>query len=200
MKYNTEEVASLAPDYLGFIFYEKSQRNYTAPMPKISNDIQKVGVFVNEAPPVIVSKIKAYNLQIIQLHGEESPEYLLALKHVIKTEVSFPIEIWKVFSVDDSFLCDSVKIFEPYADKFLFDTKGTHRGGNGTVFNWGLLQKYPSQKPFILSGGIGPDSLSAIEQFKTFDLPLHAIDINSLFETEPGRKNLNDLKTFINEL
>ncbi len=200
MKFNTEEVASLMPDYLGFIFYEKSPRNFTTTIPTISDTIQKVGVFVNEDPMVIGSKIKECGLDVIQLHGEESPEYLSALKNMLSGSMNTPIEIWKVFSVNDSFLLESIMVYEPYVDKYLFDTKGRHYGGNGLPFNWNLLRSYPSQKPFILSGGIGPNSVSDLQEFAALDLPLHAIDLNSLFETEPGRKNLNELKTFIHEL
>lgn len=200
MKLNTEEVASLMPDYLGFIFYEKSPRNFTSTLPIISNAIQKVGVFVNEDPKVIMAKIKAFQLNVIQLHGEESPEYLFALKNMLPAASDTPLEIWKVFSVSDSFRMESLKAYEPYADKYVFDTKGIHRGGNGLPFHWNLLQSYPSQKPFILSGGIGPNSVSELQRFAAMGLPLYAIDVNSLFETEPGRKNLNQLKTFIHEL
>lgn len=200
MKYNTEEVASLAPDYLGFIFYKKSPRNYTASIPKLSSDIQKVGVFVNEETTIIVDKVKEHGLQILQLHGEESPAYVFELREQIRAELDIPVEIWKVFPMHDSFDLESIVAYEHYADKFLFDTKGDHQGGNGIPFNWNVLRTYPSNKPFLLSGGIGPDSGPAIERFKTLGLPLHGIDVNSLFETEPGRKNLNALKTFINEL
>lgn len=200
MKYNTEEVASLAPDYLGFIFYEKSPRNYTTSIVQLSSNIQKVGVFVNEEHSTIVDKVKEHSLQILQLHGNESPTYVFELREQIRTELDIPIEIWKVFLMHDSFDLGSIAAYEPYADKFLFDTKGDQHGGNGIPFNWNALRTYPSNKPFLLSGGIGPDSGPAIERFKTLGLPLHGIDVNSLFETEPGRKNLNDLKTFINEL
>ncbi|MFD0835382.1 phosphoribosylanthranilate isomerase [Mariniflexile aquimaris] len=83
MKYqdNIEQVAALQPDYLGFIFYEKSARNFDLEnIPEMPNSIKKTGVFVNEELEIVIEKIKSHNLQAVQLHGEESPEYCLELK------------------------------------------------------------------------------------------------------------------------
>lgn len=192
MKYltNIQEVARLHPDYLGFIFYEKSPRFFSGELPLLPKSTHKVGVFVDAYLDDILDKIQRYNLQIIQLHGNESPEFCYLLKKV-------NIEIIKVFSVDDRFDFESLTPYESVCEYFLFDTKGQYHGGNGTPFNWQILKKYPSKKPFFLSGGIGLEEISKIKQL---NLPIHALDVNSKFELEPGLKNTQLLKLLQHEL
>lgn len=192
MKYNVAEMATLQPAYLGFIFYEKSPRNFEGSIPIISTNIKKVGVFVNEVVDIILEKIMFHKLDVIQLHGEESPEYI--------SELNTDIEVWKVFSVGETFDFNQLTPYEKVVDKFLFDTKGKNQGGNGVVFNWGVLQNYSSKKPFILSGGIGLEEVDAIHKLIERGLPIYAIDVNSKFEIRPGLKNSRDLKQFIDEL
>ena len=182
MKYseNILEVSQLLPDYLGFIFYEKSSRFFDGEIPEISKSIKKVGVFVNATLEEIKSKIKKYDLDLIQLHGNETPEFCSNL-------MQESIEIIKVFSVDDDFDFQILEAYENVCDYFLFDTKGKLHGGNGFTFNWQILEKYKSKKPLFLSGGIG---IKEIEKIKTLNLPIFAIDVNSKFEMEPGLKNV----------
>ncbi|WP_300570062.1 phosphoribosylanthranilate isomerase [Flavobacterium sp.] len=186
MKYpeNIQEAAKLQPDYLGFIFHEKSARYFDDEIPKIDKSIQKVGVFVNASLEEILEKIKCYDLQLVQLHGNESPEFCDLLKYI-------NIDIIKVFSVDDAFDFRTIYSYESVCDYFLFDTKGKLHGGNGITFNWQILENYLSKKPFFLSGGIG---LEEIEKIKKLNLPIYAIDVNSKFEIEPGLKNIELLK------
>ncbi|PWA04399.1 phosphoribosylanthranilate isomerase [Flavobacterium psychrotolerans] len=181
MKYpeNIIEVGSLLPDYMGFIFWEKSSRFFDGTMPDLPQSIQKVGVFVDATLEEIISKIEKYNLNLIQLHGNESVEFCQNLKKL-------DIKIIKVFSVNDDFNFEVLKEYEAVCDYFLFDTKGELPGGNGVTFNWKLLEKYNLAKPFFLSGGIG---LEDLEKIKKINLPIHAIDVNSKFEMEPGLKN-----------
>ncbi|WP_395059780.1 phosphoribosylanthranilate isomerase [Flavobacterium sp.] len=192
MKYseNILEVSQLLPEYLGFIFWEKSSRYFDGEIPKINKSIKKIGVFVDATVEEIISKIKKYDLDIIQLHGDESPEFCRSLK--IEN-----IEIIKVFSVNDDFNFSSLEPFENACDYFLFDTKGKLPGGNGITFNWQILHHYKLTKPFFLSGGIG---LNDIEDIKKLNLPIYAIDVNSKFEIEPGLKNIKLLKSFKNNL
>ena len=182
MKYseNILEVSQLLPDYLGFIFYEKSSRFFDGEIPEISESVKKVGVFVNATLEEIKSKIKKYDLDLIQLHGNETPEFCSNLKQE-------SIEIIKVFSVDDDFDFKILEAYENVCDYFLFDTKGKLHGGNGFTFNWQILEKYKSKKPLFLSGGIGIEEIAKI---KTLNLPIFAIDVNSKFEMEPGLKNV----------
>jgi phosphoribosylanthranilate isomerase len=188
MKYpdNILEVGSLLPDYMGFIFWRKSARYFNGEMPELPKSIRKTGVFVNESIPVIEEKVTKYDLQAVQLHGQESVEFCSELK----TKFGTSIEIIKVFSADENFDFSVLKPYESVCDYFLFDTKGKLPGGNGTTFDWQILEKYPSTKPFFLSGGIGIEELENINEISKTDLPLYAIDINSKFEIEPGLKNV----------
>ncbi len=193
MKYqdNMTEVAALQPDYLGFIFYGKSSRNFNTSIPKISSTIKKTGVFVNEDLQVVIEKIKTFDLQTVQLHGEESPEYCATLKGEV-------LEIIKVFSIKNEFNFEVLKPYENVCDYFLFDTKGKHPGGNGYTFNWNVLNQYPSTKPFFLSGGIGVDQTEDIKKFRNSKASkyCYALDVNSKFEIEPGLKNITLLQEF----
>ena len=188
MKYpdNMLEVGSLLPDYMGFIFWEKSARYFDGTMPDLPKSIKKTGVFVNETIPVILEKVEKYNLQAVQLHSHESAEFCLELKTKLETS----IEIIKVFSADENFDFSVLKPFETVCDYFLFDTKGKLPGGNGTTFDWSILKNYPSTKPFFLSGGIGIEELNEVNDILKTNLPIYAIDINSKFEIEPGLKNI----------
>jgi phosphoribosylanthranilate isomerase len=187
MKYldNILEVAALLPEYMGFIFWEKSARYFDGPMPELSKSIKKVGVFVNEKSDIILDKVAQYDLQAIQLHGQESVAFCLELKN----KLGVSIEIIKVFSADETFDFSLLKPYEGVCDFFLFDTKGKLPGGNGTTFDWKILEKYPSNKPFFLSGGIGIDEIASVNEILNTHLPLYAIDVNSKFEIEPGLKN-----------
>ena len=203
MKHNIAEVAELQPDYLGFIFYDKSPRFFYGDIPSLPPGIKKVGVFVNASLEEILEKIKKYDLNVVQLHGDESEDFCEQLNEGLdctRLDKGGTIEIWKVFSIKDKFNFDVLKPFENVVDKFLFDTKGKDKGGNGYTFNWKILKNYPSKKPFILSGGIGLEEIAELKEFLKTDLPIHAIDVNSKFEMEPGLKNIEALKKFKNEL
>src|SRR5258706_997293 len=140
---NILDVASLNPDYMGFIFYDGSKRyvgsNFSIPeyFPK---NIKRVGVFVNESIESILSKVLEHKLDYVQLHGDESVELCNLLKN--KTGVI------KVFRVDESFDFNSTSQFSACSDFFLFDTKGENYGGTGRIFNWNLLTNYDQQIPF----------------------------------------------------
>jgi phosphoribosylanthranilate isomerase len=183
---NILKVGALLPDFMGFIFWEKSSRYFDGEIPRLPKYIKKVGVFVDESIENIQSKIEKYNLDCIQLHGTESVEFCQKLKEI-------PIEIIKVFSIKDNFDFEILREFESVCDYFLFDTKGELPGGNGATFDWNLLKKYPSNKPFFLSGGIG---IEEIKLLKIMNLPVYGIDVNSKSETEPGLKNIELLKSF----
>jgi len=191
MKHNTAEVAKLQPDYLGFIFYDKSSRDFDDVIPVLPNTIKKVGVFVDENVEVIVDKIEKHKLDVLQLHGHESPEICRLLKSTNK-------EIIKVFSIKDEFDFSVLNEYEDVCDYFLFDTKGKLPGGNGYTFNWDVLKNYPSTKPYFLSGGIGWYETEKIKAFKESSASkyCYAIDVNSKFEIAPGLKNIEELEKF----
>ena len=194
MKYpdNILEVGSLLPDYMGFIFWEKSARYFDGQLPDLPQSIKKTGVFVNASQEEIAAKVTQYNLQAVQLHGQESVEFCQELKNKLVKS----IEIIKVFSVDEAFDFDQLQPFETVCDYFLFDTKGKLPGGNGTTFDWKVLENYPSKKPFFLSGGIGLNEIDLVNEIVKTNLPIYAIDVNSKFEIEAGLKNSKLLDRF----
>lgn len=200
MKYqdNIQAVATLQPDYLGFIFYDKSARAFNGTIPEISEQIKKTGVFVNASIEDIISKIKQYDLKAIQLHGKESPEFCELLKARISTPLNASVEIIKVFSIKNEFNFSVLEAYESVCDYYLFDTKGALPGGNGYTFDWNVLANYPSQKPFFLSGGIGIHEVENIKSFlqQPASTYCYALDVNSKFEIVPGLKNIEDLKAF----
>lgn len=204
IKVNPKEVASLQPDYMGYIFFDGSPRNYDLDTPKPIEKIKKVGVFVNSSASKILDKVQQFDLDVVQLHGEESVDFCKELSAVIKeNSAQLPkkkIEIWKVFSIADSFDFSTITCYEELVDKFLFDTKGPEKGGNGYAFDWDVLNQYTSKKPFILSGGIGIDGIEQLRQILKTDLPIYAIDVNSRFESKPGLKEIPKLKQFIDQL
>lgn len=201
MKHNIGEVAELQPDYLGFIFWKPSKRFFNGSMPKLSKNTGKVGVFVDANIDEILNRTNKYELNAIQLHGNESPEFCEKLKERIKNQNIY-VDIIKVFSIKDSFDFSQLSPYEKSSDFFLFDTKGKLPGGNGYQFNWEALKGYPSKKPYFLSGGIGPGELDNVLEFlqKEESKYCHAIDVNSKFEISPGVKEIDKLKKFKNRL
>lgn len=197
MKLNTTEVAQLRPDYLGFIFWEHSSRFFEGEMPNLPHTISKVGVFVDADPTYIIEMVKQHQLQGLQLHGYESPEYCTMIALDLKKE-NQKVDIIKVFSIKEEFDFGILKPYEGVCNYFLFDTKGKLPGGNGYTFDWSVLKNYPSTKLYFLSGGIGLNNLDKITEF--MKLPeskyCYAIDVNSQFELEPGLKNIDELQKF----
>lgn len=195
MKYedNIKAVAELQPEYMGFIFYGRSKRNFDGILPVLPKVIKKVGVFVDAGLEEINDSIEKFDLQAVQLHGDESPEFCREIKNV---------EVIKVFTIGKIFDFDVLKYYEDVCDYFLFDTKGKEKGGNGIVFDWNLLENYPSEKSFFLSGGIGLEELESIKNFTKSKLSryCYALDVNSKFEDEPGLKQIDKLKYFKNNL
>lgn len=202
MKLNTLEVATLCPDYLGFIFWEPSKRYFEGTIPKLPASIKKVGVFVDAPLEEILKKVDTYDLQAVQLHGKESPEFCNDLKTINKDRSKAleesSLEVIKVFSIKDDFDFSILTPYENVCDYFLFDTKGKLPGGNGFTFSWEVLKNYPSTKPYFLSGGIGLEEIEKIREFqqRPESKYCHAIDVNSKFESEPGLKDVKKLKEF----
>lgn len=189
---NIGALTRLGLDYMGFIFYPKSPRFMVETVPasflKELENVKKVGVFVNEEAELIAEVAKKYHLDTVQLHGKETAETCKILK-----DKGF--EVFKVFSVDQDF---DFKTTEPYldvADYFLFDTKTPKHGGSGKKFNWEVLFNYIYDKPFFLSGGIGPDDVMEVKKFNHPQLA--GVDLNSKFETEPGVKDVSELSMFL---
>jgi phosphoribosylanthranilate isomerase len=194
-EHNIKELMQLPIDYMGFIFYKKSPRfveeklsfDFVRTIPK---HIKKVGVFVNENNHSIFNHIAHYDLDLIQLHGDEIPEICSELKPYVK--------VMKAFQIQDDFDFKQLEKYIPVVDYFLFDSATENYGGSGKSFSWQILKNYKYQIPFFLSGGISEEHLERIKQLNFSQLK--AIDVNSKFETEPGLKNTEHIKQFILKL
>ncbi len=193
-----QELISLNTDFLGFIFYEKSPRFVLNQLSveEISaiNHQGKVGVFVNETVEKITEISEKTNLNFIQLHGDEDGEFILKLRQ----KLSENTKIIKVIRIGDdktNFENEIKKIsnLKSQISNLLFDTDSKAFGGTGKTFNWQILNEIEIPKPYFLSGGI---SLENIHQLSTINHQPIALDINSKFETEPGSKDLEKIKTF----
>lgn len=217
---NIRQVAELGVDYIGMIFWEKSPRNVTMipthagiipdrsslseqisdhPSPFTPNPSPKrVGVFVDEMPQNIITRVVNFKLDMVQFHGHETPTLIRNLRRTLDPDIRPGIQFIKAISVENR---DDIAAYKDYADcidYFLFDTKCLTVGGSGQQFDWSLLSAYDGDVPFLLSGGIGPDDA---ERLRAFHHPkCIGIDLNSRFETEPGTKDINKLKTFLQEI
>jgi phosphoribosylanthranilate isomerase len=184
---NIKGLISVAPNYIGFIFYPKSKRyvgdNFM--MPQIPKSIKKVGVFVNETIDSLLQKVHKYELDYVQLHGDESVEYVEQVK-------INAVNIFKVFSLSDQMPLEWMREYESFVDYFLFDTKTPEYGGSGRKFEWSILKQYNLNKPFLLSGGIALEDIPIIKDLQLENLI--GIDVNSKFEEYPGFKNLELVK------
>ena len=185
---NIAALASLQPDYMGFIFWEPSKRYCTTVPTDIPEHIKKVGVFVDETTKQIKEKVKLFGLDAVQLHGDESPRQCAALLNLC--------EVIKAFRIGPDFDFKTLIPYQDHCTYFLFDTQGPLPGGNGTAFDWKLLAGYTLDTPFFLSGGIGLGHVEAIAEIRKRNLPIHALDINSLFESKPGVKKIEKIKKF----
>lgn len=177
---NIRELMGLNPDFIGMIFYAKSPRFVSDP-PQVTISAKKVGVFVDAYTDYILEKVAKFQLDLVQLHGEEPVAQVMALK-------GLGLSVIKVFSVNDQLPLEEMKPYLPYVDYFLFDTKTPGYGGSGQKFDWGILGGYDLDKPFFLSGGV---ALEDIEVIKTLKIDqLYAIDVNSRFEISAGVKDI----------
>lgn len=202
---NIRDISALGVDMIGLIFYPPSPRyvqqfsSGAGIIPDYAPDMGKtplrVGVFVDDMPQNIVTRVYNYKLDYIQLHGNEPRETLENLRATIDPDIKPKIKIIKAISVSSA---EDIKIYKEYvgaADLFLFDTKCKTVGGSGEQFDWQVLEQYDGETPFLLSGGIGPDDA---ERVKSFHHPqCIGIDLNSKFEIEPALKDVEKLKKFL---
>lgn len=203
MKYkdNMLEVASLGPDYMGFIFYRGSKRFFDDVLPPLDPAIGRIGVFVNEELGEVLRRVGDHQLDGVQLHGDESPSYLSELKKELESQ-NAEVEIIKVFPVKDTIRQEELRPYEGLCDYFLFDTRGEQRGGTGRKFDWEALAGYDLATPYILSGGVGPEDIESLKRFfgTSAAMACRVVDVNSRFEDAPGSKNTEKLKKFIHEI
>jgi phosphoribosylanthranilate isomerase len=197
MKYpeNIKDVLKYTPDFMGFIFYEKSPRfveGQLNPFLIHSNyKVKTVGVFVNTPLKEVLETVKKHQLNFVQLHGNESIEYVIELSNS-------KIKIIKAFQINDEFDWESIREYSDYVNYFLFDTVTKSYGGSGQKFNWNQLEEYKGSTPFFLSGGISLNDIEEIQRLRIHQL--HGIDVNSKFENEPGIKNVELVKEMIKKV
>jgi phosphoribosylanthranilate isomerase len=190
---NAKQVAEAGADYTGFIFYPQSKRfvgetpdeNLFAGIPV---HVKKVGVFVNEKKEKIIEIAEKYKLDLIQLHGAEQSAFCRELKNA-------GLSVVKAFGIGEDFDFNRLTDYLDSCDYFLFDTQTTLYGGSGIKFRWEELENYKLSKPFFLGGGIGPFD---VQKVRSIHHPFFfAADINSRFESAPGLKDINTVKSFI---
>lgn len=202
---NIRDISALGVDMIGLIFYPPSPRyvqqfsSGAGIIPDYAPDMGKtplrVGVFVDDMPQNIVTRVYNYKLDYIQLHGNEPRETLENLRATIDPDIKPNIKIIKAISVSSAEDINKYKEYVGAADLFLFDTKCKTVGGSGEQFDWQVLQAYDGDVPFLLSGGIGPDDA---ERVRNFHHPkCIGIDLNSKFEIDPALKDVEKLKQFL---
>ena len=209
---NIRQVVELGVDWIGMIFWSKSPRNVTMipthagiiPDKAPSNNgiklegVSRVGVFVDEMPQNIITRVVNFHLDLVQFHGHESPTLIRNLRRTLDPDIRPGIRFIKAISVSSREDIAAYKQYEDCVDYFLFDTKCQTVGGSGQQFDWSVLEAYDGTKPFLLSGGIGPDDAVRI---KTFQHPkCIGIDLNSRFETAPAQKDVDALRTFLSQI
>ena len=209
---NIREVAELGVDWIGMIFWEKSPRNVTmipthagiipdrgslSPLTTHQSPL-RVGVFVDEMAQNIITRVVNFKLDLVQFHGHETPSLIRNLRLTLDPDISPGVKFIKAISVSGRDDVAAYRDYEDCVDYFLFDTKCPSAGGSGCKFDWSVLDAYDSEKPFLLSGGIGPNDA---EKIRNFHHPkCIGIDLNSRFETEPGMKDIEKLKNFLKQL
>lgn len=179
-------------DWMGFIFYPPSPRYVERRPDYLPERQQRVGVFVNADEDFILSRISLFGLQLLQLHGHETPRQCRSLREATG------LSVIKAFSVKSAADVAETRHYEGAADYFLFDTPTPGVGGSGQSFDHSLLDHYTGTTPFLLSGGLGPDSVSHILALR--HPRMAGIDLNSRFETAPGIKSIHRLQQFLQSL
>lgn len=222
---NIREVSQLGVDMIGMIFYPKSPRyvemqsSHAGIIPDYakedigasdssgsssesvstsSKSPARVGVFVDDMVQNIVTRVVNYHLDYVQLHGNEPREMCENLRLTLDPDIRPGIKIIKAISVSDASDIQKYKEYVGAVDLFLFDTKCKTMGGSGQQFDWQVLEQYDGEVPFLLSGGIGPEDASCLHAFH--HPKCIGIDLNSRFEIEPGVKDVEKLKGFLNEI
>ena len=194
------QLGEMGVQFAGMIFYHKSPRfvmrhlkGYEVKKAKLK--VFKIGVFVNASYDEVMNHVDNFGLDMVQLHGDETPYYC--------SKLSDYISVIKAFRITDD--CDvewKTRNYYSDTDMYMFDTEGAGFGGTGKKFNWGKLKGLKINKPFFLSGGIEPGDAESIREFTAESVAkdLFAIDINSRFEISPGLKDMDKVKTFVNSL
>lgn len=185
---NIRQVEQLGANLIGLIFYTNSSRYVTKLPSYMPVNAKVVGVFVNATIECIKENIERFNLSYVQLHGNESAQFC-------REVMQLGVQVIKAISVASREDIENLSGYKESCNLFVFDTKCEQYGGSGRQFNWEILKYYNGSTPFLLSGGIGIES---IEKIREFSHPmLYGYDLNSRFESEPGVKNCELIELFI---
>ncbi|NDW12341.1 phosphoribosylanthranilate isomerase [Bacteroides sp. 214] len=188
---NILDIENLGVDFMGFIFYPKSPRYLREQPTYLPRTAKRVGVFVNEEQENVLTLTNCFSLNAVQLHGSESPQYCKALMRE-------GLQLIKALPIAHEEDLEQAALYEGVCDYLLFDTKCEGYGGSGSQFDWGILNSYKGNTPFLLSGGIDLSHICALKEFR--HPKLAGYDINSRFETEPGIKDSKMVAQFLHEL
>lgn len=189
-----QQLDGLDIDFAGLIFFKDSPR-YAGDklskkdVKKADFDLKKTGVFVNPEMIDVLDAIDDYGLEVVQLHGDESPEMC--------EDLSSEVEVIKAFRITGNEDIDAlVAPYDAVCDYYLFDTGGLSEnlGGTGKQFDWSILSRAKIEKPFFLSGGISVEDAAKVKAFKHPDL--FGVDVNSKFEITPGVKDMSKVLQF----
>ena len=194
---NPENIVALSKlkiDFMGFIFYKKSVRYFNNALSfdearQIPKSIKKVGVFVNEPLYDVLNTTAHFDLDIVQLHGNETVNYCKELMPYVK--------IIKTCAIGDSVPTQTIQEFNNVCDYFLFDTACANYGGSGKTFDWQILNAVSIDKPFFISGGINPQNYNEVKKLSFKNLI--GLDLNSGFELSPGVKDTEKINQTINQ-
>ena len=195
-----EAFDEMGVDLAGFIFYPRSPRYMGSKIPadyirKFKGRIAKVGVFVNMPYDELMKTVEDYRLDMVQLHGDEIPRYC--------EQVANHITVIKAFRLTDNDPIDwMARSYDEACDMYMFDTLGAGYGGTGKKFDWNVLKTSTIDKLFFLSGGIEPGDIEKLQEFAKENIArkMFAVDINSRFETSPGVKDVEKVRTFVTSL
>lgn len=192
-----KQLDAMGVDFAGFIFYPRSPRyvgrHLTGEQVRRARlRLGKVGVFVNASYDDVMRQVESFGLDMVQLHGDETPRLCEQLANYIT--------VVKVFRLGENDPIDwLIRPYQESCDMFLFDTEGAGYGGTGKKFNWDTLKPAHIDKLFFLSGGIEPGDVERLRAFEREPVAdkFFAIDINSKFETSPGVKDLKKIGSML---
>lgn len=204
---NIKEILALGVDYVGFISHKKSKRfvgetklaEWITSNEELFGKTKKVGVFVNAELDYILNAVHDYKLDYVQLHGDESPGYCRELKLLWSASTLRKAQLIKAFPITPGFDFSDTYAYADSCPLFIFDTGGqAEKGGTGTKWDWAKLDEYQGMIPFLLSGGIGPEDAERVSALK--HVQLSGVDLNSGFEVEPGFKDVEPLRRFLDQI